>query len=84
MLSPKEIDPTLVDDLKLRDVEDKVLAKVTISKPRLDKYKANPTAHCAELKHHRTRRGITYLFPSTRVPFDTLLMSYLRQRGLLR
>jgi uncharacterized protein (DUF58 family) len=77
-------DPTLVGDLRLRDVEDDDTAEVTISKPLLDKYKANLQAYCTELKEHCTRRGITYLFASTRVPFDVLVMSYLRQRGLLR
>ena len=83
-LSPEEIDPTLVGDLRLRDVEDDDLAEVTISKPLLDKYKANLQSYCAELKDHCTRRGITYLFTSTQVAFDLLVMSYLRQRGLLR
>ena len=31
-----------------------------------------------------TRRGICYLFTTTRVEFDTLVLAYLRQRGLLR
>jgi uncharacterized protein (DUF58 family) len=83
-LSPEEIDPTLAGDLKLRDVEDDDLAEVTISKPLLDRYKANLQSFCLGLKDHCTRRGITYLFTSTRVAFDVLVMSYLRQRGLLR
>jgi uncharacterized protein (DUF58 family) len=84
VLSPEEIDPTLVGDLKLKDVEDDDIAEVTISKPLLDRYKANLQAYCTELKDYCTRRGIVYLFTSTRVSFDVLVMSYLRQRGLLR
>ena len=84
VLSPEEIEPGLAGDLKLKDVEDDDLAEVTISKPLLDRYKANLQAYCAELRDHCTRRGITYLFTSTRVPFDTLVLAYLRQRGLLR
>jgi uncharacterized protein (DUF58 family) len=84
VLSPEEVDPQLAGDLKLRDVEDDDLAEVTISAPLLKKYKANLQAYCTELKDYCTRRGITYLFTSTRVPFDTLVLSYLRQRGLLR
>ena len=42
------------------------------------------TAYCTDLKDYCTRRGITYLFTNTRVPFDTLVLTYLRQRGLLR
>lgn len=84
VLSPEEIDPPLVGDLKLRDVEDDDLAEVTISAPLLKKYKSNLQAYCTELKDHCTRRGIVYLFTSTRVAFDTLVLAYLRQRGLLR
>ena len=74
----------LAGDLKLRDVEDEDLAEVTISKPLLNRYRANLQAYCGDLKNYCTRRGITYLFTSTRVEFDVLVMSYLRQRGLLR
>lgn len=84
VLSPDEIDPQLAGDLKLVDIEDEDAAEVTISKPLLDKYKAMLTAYCTELKNYCTQRGVTYLFTNTRVPFDTLVLSYLRQRGLLR
>jgi uncharacterized protein (DUF58 family) len=84
VLAPDEIDPTLAGDLKLRDVEDDDLAEVTISKPLLDRYKANLQALCTGLRDYCVRRGITYLFTSTKVDFDVLVLSYLRQRGLLR
>jgi uncharacterized protein (DUF58 family) len=84
VLAPDEIDPQLAGDLRLRDVEDDDTAEVTISKPLLDRYKANLQSYCTALKDHCTRRGITYLFTSTRVPFDTLVLAYLRQRGLIR
>ncbi len=84
VLSPEEIEPELAGDLKLLDIEDDEAAEVTISKPLLERYKANLQAYCTGLKDHCTRRGITYLFTSTRVPFDVLVMSYLRLRGLLR
>lgn len=83
-LSPDEIDPPLTGDLKLLDVEDDDAAEVTISRPLLDKYKRLLTAYCTELKDYCTQRGVTYLFTSTRVPFDTLVLAYLRQRGLIR
>ncbi|MBW7905607.1 MAG: DUF58 domain-containing protein [Phycisphaerae bacterium] len=84
VLSPDEIDPPLTGDLKLVDVEDEDVAEVTISRPLLTKYKAMLQAYCTELKDYCTQRGITYLFTSTRVPFDTLVLGYLRQRGLIR
>jgi uncharacterized protein (DUF58 family) len=84
VLSPEEVDPQLAGDLRLKDVEDDDTAEVTISKPLLDKYKANLKSYCTDLKNHCTRRGICYLFTTTRVEFDTLVLAYLRQRGLLR
>lgn len=84
-LSPQEIDPesTLQGDLKLKDIEDDDLAEVSITQPLLKQYKANLNAYCLALKNYVTRRGGTYLFTSTSVPFDTLVLNYLRERGLL-
>ena len=83
VLSPQEIDPDLQGDLKLRDVEDDDMAEVSITQPLIKQYKANLNAYCLALKDFITRRGGTYLFSSTAVPFDTLVLNYLRERGLL-
>ncbi len=82
-LSPQEIDPELQGDLKLRDMEDDDMAEVSITQPLLKQYKANLNAYCLAVKDYVTRRGGTYLFTSTAVPFDTLVLNYLRERGLL-
>jgi uncharacterized protein (DUF58 family) len=82
-LSPQEIEPDLQGDLKLRDLEDDDMAEVSITQPLLKQYKANLNAYCLSLKEYVTRRGGTYLFTSTAVPFDTLVLNYLRERGLL-
>ncbi len=83
VLAPQEIDPELQGDLKLRDVEDDDTAEVSITQPLIKQYKANLNAYCLSLKDYVTRRGGTYLFTSTSVPFDTLVLNYLRERGLL-
>ena len=85
VLSPQEIDPvtSLQGDLKLRDMEDDDVAEVSITQPLIKQYKANLNAYCLSLKEYVTRRGGTYLFTSTAVPFDTLVLNYLRERGLL-
>jgi uncharacterized protein (DUF58 family) len=83
ILSPQEIEPDLQGDLKLRDLEDDDLAEVSITQPLLKQYKANLNAYCLAVKDYLTRRGGTYLFASTAVPFDTLVLNYLRERGLL-
>ena len=83
VLSPQEINPELQGDLKLRDMEDHDLAEVSITQPLIKQYKANLNSYCLALKEYLTRRGGTYLFSSTTVPFDTLVLNYLRERGLL-
>ena len=82
-LAPQEIEPDLQGDLKLRDIEDDDMAEVSITQPLIKQYKANLNAYCLSLKDYVTRRGGTYLFTSTSVPFDTLVLNYLRERGLL-
>jgi uncharacterized protein (DUF58 family) len=82
-LSPQEIEPDLAGDLKLRDIEDDDTAEVSITQPLMKQYKANLNAYCLALKDYITRRGGTYLFSSTAVGFDTLVLNYLRERGLL-
>ena len=81
ILSPQEIDPDLQGDLKLRDVEDDDMAEVSITQPLMKQYKANLNAYCLAVKDYITRRGGTYLFASSAVPFDTLVLNYLRERG---
>lgn len=83
ILSPQEIDPPLTGDLKLKDVEDGDFAEVSITGPLIKRYKSNLNAYCLGLKDYITRRGGTYLFSSTSVPFETLVLNYLRERRLL-
>ncbi len=84
LLSPQEIDPDLVGDLRLRDVEDDDIAEITVSRALLNRYKQNLNAYCGQLNEFCTRRGVTYLLTSTAVPFDQLVLTYLRRRGLLK
>jgi len=84
VLSPEEIDPVLAGDLRLTDAEDDDASEVTVSRALLNRYRQNLQAYCAGLKEHCTRRGVNYLFTSTKVPFDQMILSYFRQRGLIR
>jgi hypothetical protein len=84
ILSHEEIDPPLTGDLKLTDIEDGDQAEVTVSAPLLARYKQTLNAYRHRLHDFCTRRGVNYLFTSNQVPFDRLVLTYLRQRGLLR
>ncbi|HZT80019.1 MAG TPA: DUF58 domain-containing protein [Gemmataceae bacterium] len=84
ILSQEEIEPDVVGDLKLTDVEDGDVAEITVSGPLLRRYKQNLAAYRAAIHEFCTRRGVTYIFTSNQVPFDRLVLTYLRQRGLVR
>ncbi|MEK6798550.1 MAG: DUF58 domain-containing protein [Planctomycetota bacterium] len=83
-LSPDELDPQLAGDLRLTDVEDADAAEVTVTRALLNRYRQTLRAYCEELKEYCSRRGVNYLFTTTEVPFDQIVLSYFRQRGLIR
>ncbi len=87
VLSPDEVDPArhgLAGDLRLVDVEDEDTAEVTVSAPLLKRYKENLSAYCGKLREFCVRRGMTHLTIESSVDMSTLLMDYLRKRGLLK
>lgn len=86
ILAPQELDPAaagVVGDLKLRDSEDNDLTEISISPALIKRYKANLQAYCTHLREQCVRRDMTYLMTDTAVPFDTLVLRYLRERGLV-
>ena len=83
-LSPQEVDPPLAGDLKLTDIEDGDAAEITVSRALLNRYKQNLRAYCEELRTFCTRRGLSYLFTTTETPFDQIVLSYFRMRGLVK
>lgn len=83
-LSPQEVEPNIAGDLRLKDVEDGDLTEVTISAPLLKRYKANLAAYNDQLREFCARREMTMLTVRSDTPVDTLILDYLRRRGLLR
>lgn len=84
ILAQEEIDPAFVGDLKLTDIEDGDEAEITISAPLLKRYQETLAAFRGGLSGFCNRRGMAYLFTSNQVPFEKLVLNYLRNRGLLR
>jgi uncharacterized protein (DUF58 family) len=84
ILSQEEIEPDVVGDLRLTDIEDDDVAEITVTGPLLRRYKQNLASYRAALHEFCSRRGIAYLFTSNQVPFERLVLTYLRQRGLVR
>jgi uncharacterized protein (DUF58 family) len=84
LLSQEEVEPELVGDLRLVDVEDDDIAEITVSAPLLKRYKDNLNAFVGGLKEWCTKRGIAYIFTTNQYPFDKLILNYLRERGLVK
>ncbi|MFW5653951.1 MAG: DUF58 domain-containing protein, partial [Planctomycetota bacterium] len=88
VLSPQEVDPggtnALSGDLRLRDIEDGDIAEVTITRQVLENYKERLNAWCSGLREHAVRRSMTHMILRSDMDMETLLLEYLRRRGLLR
>lgn len=88
VLSPQEVDPgetnALSGDLKLVDIEDGNTAEVSISPALLRSYRENLNAYCGRLRDHCIRRSMMHMVLRTDMSMETLVMDYLRKRGLLR
>jgi uncharacterized protein (DUF58 family) len=87
ILSPEEIDPAahgVAGDLKLVDVEDRDVNEITITPPLLKAYRERLNAYCGAMREFCIRRGVTHVVVDTQTDMDTLLLDYLRKRGLLR
>ncbi len=83
VLSPQEIEPKLVGDLKLLDIEDADVAEITVSSALLKYYRRNLAAYCAELNEFCTRRGAVYVRANSTDSVESLVLNYLRRVRLL-
>lgn len=84
VLSPQEIQPELTGDLRLVDVEDSEVAEITVTAPLMTHYRRMLAAYCGELERFCTRRGAVYVRASSADSVETLVLTTLRRRGLLR
>lgn len=84
VMAPEEINPEVAGDLKLVDIEDADEAEITASRPLLERYKKNLDAFRGGLHEFCTRRGITCIFAPSDTPFESLVLNYLRRKGLVR
>lgn len=84
VLSPQEIRPEVTGDLRLVDIENEEAAEITVSRPLLDAYQRSLDRFRGGIQHQCRRSGMHYVFAPTDVPFDQLVLGYLRRRGLVR
>lgn len=86
-LAPEEIDPEhegMEGDVRLEDVETGNTCEITVTSPLIEKYKERLHSYCEELRTQCARIGVGSARVSTDIDMETLLVEYLRTRGLLR
>jgi len=88
LLAPQVVDPSreggVSGDLLLVDSETGSETEVTVTPELLRIYKERLDRLCGNLRHYCTRRDIVHLVVETSTPVETLMLEYLRKRGLLR
>ena len=75
VLSPQELEPEMVGDLKLIDIEDQDNAEVTISNALIKYYKKNLSAYCNELKDFCLRRRANYILAKSSDSVEMLVLN---------
>jgi len=86
LLAPDEVDPAahgVIGDLRLVDSENAAEVEVTASSAVVQQYRTRLDAHVASLREYCVRRSIAHQVVETSLQLETLLVDYLRRRGLL-
>jgi uncharacterized protein (DUF58 family) len=84
LLAREEVDPELQGDLKLLDIETEAKVEVSATRGMLRAYRRQLDLFRGGLKAFCAAHGVGYLFTSTAVPFEELVLSYLRAAGLVK
>jgi uncharacterized protein (DUF58 family) len=84
VLSPEEANPPIAGDLKLVDVESHHEQEVSIDAGMRALYRQRLAAWQDENNRWCGQRGVAYVPVVTDTPFDELILSHLRRRGLVR
>jgi hypothetical protein len=84
ILAPQELNPELEGDLKLVDSETSVDVEITADFDLLSRYRERVGAWQAEWGQFCAAREISYAPIETSRPFEELVLSFLRRRGILK
>jgi uncharacterized protein (DUF58 family) len=84
LLSPEELNPTLEGDLKLLDSETNHAVEITADFDLLSRYRARAQIWRDEWQQFCAARAIHYASLETSLPFEELVLSFLRRRGILK
>jgi hypothetical protein len=81
LVDETEIQPDLDGAVRLQDIETAQQRRLTINRRLLNLYQQKVTEYFTAIETFCTKRNIEYLRASTIVPFEDLVLQYLR-RGL--
>lgn len=87
ILSPQERDPAqaaIVGDLRLRDSEDGNVTEVSVTAALMKRYRETLDAYILQVRETCLRRNVAHFLAETNVPFEQVVLTYLRQSGLVR
>ncbi len=84
LLDPAELRPPFRGDLELVDMETGEQLEVSLGSEALHSYQQRLAAWCAEVEAVCRRWGARYLRVDTGVPFERLVVHYLRARGVVQ
>ncbi len=84
VLAPQELDPALEGDLKLVDSETAASIEITADFDLLSRYRARAQAWQSEWQQFCAARAINCALIETSVPFEDVVLSFLRRRGILK
>ena len=79
LVDESEIHPQLDGALRLHDIESGQQQRLTINRRLLELYRQKITEYFGEIETFCLRRNIEYLRASTGVPFEDLVLQYLRR-----
>ncbi len=84
ILTPGELEPELVGDYRLLDSEEGDAVDVAGTSRVLAAYHRNLTAYLTEMRDFCRTRSLGYLLTRTDTPFEDLVLTRLREKGILR
>ena len=84
VLAEDELKPTLLGDLRIIDSETGEAKEMSVNPQLLARYQQTLSSFCGEVESFCHRYGIDYLRTSTALPFEDLVLKYMRQNGMVR
>ncbi len=84
VLAPEEVQPPVVGDLSLVDVETELQQEVTVDGAMLGIYQQRLSAWRNEIREECLRRGAHYFPLETDTPWERLILSDMRRVGLVK